>query len=204
MSFRTTQEAFWAGEFGDEYSIRNNSEGLEISNEIMFSQILRSTSSVRSIVELGFNIGLNLKALKKINTEFDLCGYEINTKAYEIAQKLNIAVIRHGSILNKWGNSKKYDISLTKRVLIHINPEELEKVYLNLYELSNRYIVICEYYNPTPVTVEYRGNKDKLFKRDFAGEMIDKYKLKLVDYGFVYHRHNYFPQDDATWFVLEK
>ena len=204
MSFRTTQEAFWAGEFGDEYSIRNNSEGLEISNEVMFSQILRSTSSVRSIVELGCNIGLNLKALKKINTEFDLCGYEINTKAYEIAQKLNIAEIHHGSILNKLGNSKKYDISLTKGVLIHINPDELEKVYLNLYELSNRYIVICEYYNPTPVTVEYRGNNDKLFKRDFAGEMIDKYKLKLVDYGFVYHRDNYFPQDDATWFVLEK
>jgi len=28
--------------------------------------------------------------------------------------------------------------------------------------------------------------------------------LKLVDYGFVYHADCNFPQDDVTWFVLEK
>jgi spore coat polysaccharide biosynthesis protein SpsF len=43
-----------------------------------------------------------------------------------------------------------------------------------------------------------------LFKRDFAGEMLDKYAdLKLCDYGFVYHREK-FSQDDISWFLLEK
>ena len=65
-------------------------------------------------------------------------------------------------------------------------------------------MLIVEYYNPTPVTVSYRGNDDRLFKRDFAGEMIDKYNMKLVDYGFVYHRDNMFPLDDMNWFLLEK
>jgi spore coat polysaccharide biosynthesis protein SpsF len=35
--------------------------------------------------------------------------------------------------------------------------------------------------------------------------MMDKYSnLKLVDYGFVYHRDYQFPQDDMNWFLLEK
>jgi spore coat polysaccharide biosynthesis protein SpsF len=44
-----------------------------------------------------------------------------------------------------------------------------------------------------------------LFKRDFAGEMMDRYPdLKLLDYGFVYHRDPAFPDDDITWFLMEK
>ena len=64
---------------------------------------------------------------------------------------------------------------------------------------------MAEYYNPSPVTIEYRGEKDKLFKRDFAGEMLDKYQdLKLIKYGFIYKRDTTFPQDDITWFLMEK
>jgi hypothetical protein len=50
----------------------------------------------------------------------------------------------------------------------------------------------------------YRGHADRLFKRDFAGDLIEKYGMKLVDYGFVYKRDNWAPQDDITWFLLEK
>lgn len=56
-----------------------------------------------------------------------------------------------------------------------------------------------------PVVVSYRGHEDRLFKRDFAGEMLDRYPdLELVDYGFVYHRDPNFPQDDPNWFLLRK
>jgi len=54
------------------------------------------------------------------------------------------------------------------------------------------------------MTVPYRGNAERLFKRDFAGELIDRYGLQLVSYGFAYHRDPYHPQDDITWFLLEK
>ena len=64
---------------------------------------------------------------------------------------------------------------------------------------------MSEYYNPTPVMIGYLGNKDKLFKRDFAGEIMDNFKnLSLLDYGFCYHRDNFFPRDDGTWFLLRK
>jgi len=51
----------------------------------------------------------------------------------------------------------------------------------------------------------YRDHTDRLFKRDFTGEMLDMFSdLELVDYGFVYRRDPIFPQDDITWFLLEK
>lgn len=204
MTFKTEQENFWAGEFGNEYINRNQGEQHVISNIALFGQILRSAPQVKSIVEFGCNIGLNLQALNRINNNFDLTGYEINETAAQRAKDLNIANIVHGTILDPLRNNIQYDLSFTKVVLIHIKPEELSKIYENLYNLSKRYIVVCEYYNPTPVVVKYRGNDDRLFKRDFAGELIDKYGLRLIDYGFAYHRDNYFPQDDMTWFLLEK
>lgn len=78
------------------------------------------------------------------------------------------------------------------------------KSLIKLYQTSKKYICICEYYNPTPVEVVYHET-GRIYKRDFCGEMMDKYPgLKLVDYGFVYHRDYKFPQDDMNWFLLEK
>jgi pseudaminic acid biosynthesis-associated methylase len=78
-------------------------------------------------------------------------------------------------------------------------------VYDSLYKASRRYIILAEYFNPTPVEVNYRGHAGRLFKRDFAGEMLDRFPdLQVVDYGFTWKRDPVFPQDDLTWFVLEK
>ena len=35
--------------------------------------------------------------------------------------------------------------------------------------------------------------------------MLDAFPdLRLIDYGFVYHRDPNFPQDDLNWFLMEK
>jgi pseudaminic acid biosynthesis-associated methylase len=74
-----------------------------------------------------------------------------------------------------------------------------------MYRAATRYLLVAEYYSPKPVEIPYRGHTGKLFKRDFAGELLDRYPaLRLVDYGFVYHRDSLFPQDDTNWFLLEK
>ena len=74
-----------------------------------------------------------------------------------------------------------------------------------MYRAASRYILVSEYYNPKPTEITYRQHKGKLFKRDFAGDMLDKFPdLNLIDYGFVYHRDPNFPQDDMTWFLMEK
>ena len=100
----------------------------------------------------------------------------------------------------------EYDLVLTKGFLIHINPNKLKKIYRRLYDSCKKkgHLLICEYYNPTPLSLKYRGFKNVFFKRDFAGEMMKKYSnLKLINYGFSYHKDKYY-QDDITWFLLKK
>lgn len=203
MTYITEQEKFWSGKFGTDYIERNNSEQLLNSKIAMWSRILRGANQVNSIRELGCNIGLNLLALKRLQPSLNLSGYEINKDAALQAEKLNIADIKRGSIIDPI-NDIKADLTFTSGVLIHINPDYLKCVYENLVSGTNKYVVISEYFNPNPVSISYRGHENKLFKRDFAGDLIDNFGLKLIDYGFVYNRDNWAPQDNITWFLLEK
>ena len=207
QTYETEQEKFWAGEFGDKYINRNLSEDYLSRNFVFFSKILSQTSGINSILELGANAGLNLQAIGQLLPSAQLFAVEINKHAIKKLQEiLNGRVnVYHYSVLDKDLPELEADFVLIKGVLIHINPSYLDQVYDKLFNSSNRYICIAEYYSPSPVEILYRGHRNKLFKRDFAGEMLDKYPgLKLVDYGFVYHRDLNFPQDDVTWFLLEK
>lgn len=203
-NYKTAQEAFWAGEFGDAYADRNQGEHWIAANLAFFSKVLTRTSGIDSVIEFGANIGLNLMALKQLLPKAKLSAIEINQKAVAALGSLGFVQVYPHSILDFTPDQPR-DLALIKGVLIHINPDMLPQVYERLYQSSARYICIAEYYNPSPVTIPYRGESDRLFKRDFAGEMLDRYSdLRLVDYGFSYHRDNHFPQDDLTWFLLEK
>ncbi|MGR3176664.1 MAG: pseudaminic acid biosynthesis-associated methylase [Candidatus Anammoxibacter sp.] len=202
--FKTAQEKFWVGKFGDDYSDRNTGDSQFSSNIALFSKILSNTKNVKSVIEFGANTGLNLKAIRNLLPASELAAVEINKYAANKLQAIDGIKIYNQSIL-EFTPENKYDLSLIKGVLIHINPDSLSSVYDLLYNTSKKYICVCEYYNPTPVSINYRGHEDRLFKRDFAGELMDKFPdLDLVDYGFVYHRDPNFPQDDCTWFLLEK
>jgi pseudaminic acid biosynthesis-associated methylase len=203
---RTQQEQLWAGEFGAAYAERNRGDALVRSNEALFAKVLASVEqgSVSSVVELGCNIGNNLRALRRLLPQARLHGVEINEVAASEVERWGGATVSVGSILD--GRlPEPADLVFTKGVLIHINPDRLEDAYRSLVENSRRYVMVCEYYNPTPVEVTYRGHSEALFKRDFAGELMDAHPdLALVDYGFTYHRDPVAPLDDSTWFLLEK
>ena len=204
-NFATPQEAFWAGQFGTEYIGRNDSQQLLASNLNFFTKALKHAGKISSCLELGANIGMNLKALQLLYPGIDLKAAEINPDA---AAKLRELIGNNnafeGSIFN-YPITDKVDLALIKGVLIHINPDSLDIVYEKLYQASSRYLLVAEYYNPSPAAIPYRGHSDRLYKRDFAGELLDKYSdLALTDYGFAYHRDPAFPQDDITWFLLKK
>lgn len=202
--YKTDQEAFWAGEFGNDYINRNKSAKLLSSNISFFSTILKKTVGIHSILEFGANIGMNIKALQVLLPETDFDAIEINEKAVEELNLINNLTVHHQSIL-EYETNKKNDFVFSKGVLIHISPSELPNVYKAMYNSTNRYICIAEYYNPSPMEISYHGHNEKMYKRDFASEIMDQYSdLSLVDYGFIYHGDNNFCQDDITWFLMEK
>lgn len=200
----TEQEKFWAGSFGDDYIKRNQGKDFIATNLAIFAKILSRTHCIESVMEFGCNIGLNLRAIRQLLPQAELSAIEINDQAVEEIKKWGEVKIYHESILNFVPDYQR-DFVFTNGVLIHINPDFLPQVYELLYQTSKKYICLAEYYNPTPMEMDYRGYEGKLFKRDFAGELLDKYNnLKLIDYGFSYYRDSNFPGGDLTWFLMEK
>jgi len=202
--YKTEQENFWAGDFGNEYIGRNEGEDIVAGNTALFASILQKTRGVESVIEFGANIGLNLCALKRLLPKATFSGVEINEKAATQLRQLGFVEVAHQSILD-YPAQARHDLVLTKTVLIHIAPEHLPSVYDKLYASSARYICIAEYYSQNPVEITYRGHSNKLFKRDFAGDMLHRFPaLSLAGYGFIYQNDPVFPLDDITWFLLEK
>lgn len=210
FGFKTEQEEFWAGEFGTNYIWRNKNHETIAANVSFLSRALRIAGPIRSCIEFGANIGLNIAALRTLYPEQLQYAVEINKKAVEeLLLHLSEDCVFEMSILefdpHVAISNVKLDLVLTKGLLIHINPEMLQTVYEKLYACTSKYLLIAEYYNPPPISVNYRGHENRLLKRDFAGEKMDKFpNLILRDYGFLYHRDPTFPQDDITWFLLEK
>jgi spore coat polysaccharide biosynthesis protein SpsF len=205
MTHTTEQEAFWHGEFGNAYTDRNQGPDWVGANEVFFRKILGDARDLRSVLELGSNIGLNLRALRRLLPAAKLSAVEINEKAAAELKAALPDVDLHRSSILEFNPRETWDLVFTKGVLIHINPEKLPVVYELMYRCSRRFVMVAEYYNPKPVEIDYRGHAGKLFKRDFAGEILDMFPdLALRAYGFAWHRDAGCPQDDLTWFLMEK
>lgn len=200
---RNEQEDFWAGSFGKEYIDRNRDEKLLASNFVFFSSIFSKMSKLpKTCIELGANIGMNIFPIKTLLPTAEITGVEINKEACVELEKTGCNVINK-SILELEAK-QTYELVLLKGVLIHQNPDFLLETYKKIYSLSSKWIIIAEYFNPTPIEMSYRGHKDRLFKRDFVGELLNQFKnLELVANGFSYHG-DVFPQDDINWFLIEK
>lgn len=207
-------EELWRGQFGNSYTLRQN---INPHDTLAFfekaldkcTRFYAARSDVRTVIEFGANVGHNLEALSvllNVRKEPFFCqtaGVEINDAAWEQLKEVADVAI-HDNILECDYLEPRWDLAFTKGVLIHIHPGDLLKAYKALYNASRQYILIAEYFNPTPVEVSYRGHEEALWKRDFGGDMLDTFPdLKCIDYGFVWNRDKH-PQDNLTWWLFEK
>ena len=205
VAYDTDQEAFWAGDFGDEYVARSSHDGMLAPILGFFANALRNAQPPASCIEFGANVGMNLRALRLLYPDQEQHAIEINPEAVRALGSLLPAENVHAASILDFAPQRTWDLALIKGVLIHVDPASLPRVYDALHRAAGRYLLIGEYYNPTPVAIPYRGHADRLFKRDFCGEILDRHAdLELVDYGFAYRRDPKFPQDDITWFLMEK
>jgi pseudaminic acid biosynthesis-associated methylase len=191
----------WSGDFGDEYISRNSSAQAQAASLRLLSRALRGHEP-NSAIELGANVGRNLRSMQLLYPGISLAGVEINDRACRHLRDQGIETIQ-GSLLDI-DIERDFDLVLVVEILIHIEPSLLPTAYEQIYNLSRRLILVAEYYSPQPVEVTYRGVDGALWKRDFAGEMLDRYSdLRLLDMGATYHRQNS-GDDDLTWFLLSK
>lgn len=202
------QVEFWRGQFGDAYTDRNNLKPEFLrARTAMWSSILRHTiaSPPRSILEVGANIGVNLRALRQL-TDARFMAVEPNDKARQILAEdgiVAVADMRAGTAAAIDLPERCADFVFTSGVLIHIHPDQLGTSLGEIHRIAGRWICAVEYFADRPTEVAYRGHSNVLFKRDFGGEWLDRFpNLRPVAYGFEWKRVT--GLDNLTWWLFEK
>lgn len=201
---------WWAGPDGDQYVTRNMDIELIDASRRFFMRVFKNVHHEPQpyrAIEFGANIGLNIQALRRSNwfARATFTAVEVNPNACKTLRAVADTVFE-GSMLDPempWGLG--YEVVLTKGLLIHIHPTDLPAAYAAIYEASSRYIVLAEYFSRQRTEIEYRGQMGRLWKADFAAELLAAYPdLKLVDYGFASRLDPLLKQDDLNFWLLEK
>tara|TARA_B100000459_G_scaffold141942_1_gene102173 strand:- start:79 stop:708 length:630 start_codon:yes stop_codon:yes gene_type:complete len=198
----------WRGEFGDSYTDRNTTDLERMANVTRaFQEILGhiADSPPVSILEVGANLGGNIRALKTL-TDARLFAVEPNGKARGIMMDdgvLPAAQVADATADDLPFENGEIDLVFTSGVLIHIPHEDVERVYEEMHRVAGRYVLSIEYFSPTPVSIPYRGETDLLFKRDFGGQWLDMFdELEHIANGFFWKRTT--GLDDVTWWLFRK
>ena len=202
MSTLNEQQKFWAHDYAREYIEKNKNFDAELGVEA-WREMLKKAQHIDSILECGCNIGRQINFLNQVLPKAQKSIIEISKPAFDFVTSnyaLNSAF--NGPIVESDFENNSFDLTFVFGVLIHIHPDDLLANLQKLYSYSRRYILIGEYFNRTPVMIEYQGQSNKLFKRDFGRLFLENFAVNIVDYGFLWEPVYGF--DDITWWLFEK
>jgi len=198
------QENFWAHEYAREYIRRNAAFDHELG-VVCWKIMLAKAAKIATLLECGCNIGRNIGFLDTILPEARKSVIEISAMAFDfVTRQYRLDQSFKGSIVGS-DFDVTFDLVFTMGVLIHIHPDELLGNMSKMFDYSHTYILMGEYFSRMPVMQDYRGKKDRLFKRDFGKLFIENFPVRLVDYGFLWgYLYDAAGFDDGTWWLFEK
>lgn len=205
----TNQQIFWKKIYSKEYISRNSNFDFHLGIKAwakMLNKIDDIQGGLKSILECGCNIGRNIASLNALYPNAEKSIIEISEDAFEIVtSNFELKNKQNCGIVDADYEPNKFDLVFTSGVLIHIHPDDLLENMKKMFEWSSKYILINEYFNRTPVMLEYRGEKDRLFKSDFGKTFIGNFPVKIIEYGFLWgHEYDNGGFDDTTYWLFEK
>ena len=192
-------EALWQGSFGDSYTDRNAKAA---EGRLPFWKKLLTDHPCDRVLEIGCNLGANLRWIAQVIPPRDVYGVDVNEKA--------LATLRSDvpTINPVWARARElpfrdgfFDLVFTCGVLIHQPPDMLEGVMAEAVRCSRRYVLAMEYFAEKPTEVPYRDQKGALFKCDFGGLYQGQHPgLRLVHKDFLSKASGW---DDLTVWLFE-
>ena len=167
--------------------------------------MIAKTSGITSVLECGRNIGRNIGLLNSVLPQEEKSIVEISQPAFSfVTTHYNIHHSFHGSILES-NLEGKFDLVFTMGVLIHIHPDDLLANMQRVFDNSKKYVLIGEYFNTTPVMIEYLRQKDRLFMSDFGKLFLENFSAELINCGFLWgHIYADAGFDDITRWLFQK
>jgi pseudaminic acid biosynthesis-associated methylase len=159
-------EGLWSSAFGDAYVERNRNAG---NLRQSFWQEMIALCKPQRVLEVGCNLGGNLRWIASMLPPEQVYGIDINLKALEELHSTipNVNALyspaRELPFRDRW-----FDLTFTTGVLIHQPDTTLPLVMNELVRCSNRYVLCGEYFADHPTEISYRGEHGALFKRDYG------------------------------------
>ena len=176
----TPELQVWTSQFGRAYTDRNTCSVEEMDQafaaqfgaaktEIYREFVGPSRLPAGRVLEVGCNIGLQLRLLERANPGLEFHGLEPQPYALARARELSPGMHFHqGTAFALPFPDQSFDLVMTHGVLIHIHPDDLPKAIQEICRVSCRYILCHEYYAPETIAVKYHGQEGLLWKTDFA------------------------------------
>jgi pseudaminic acid biosynthesis-associated methylase len=178
MLISTEQMEVWKGDFGKAYTDRNfclldefetlYEKNYGITRSMLNKRFLHGIDRSAKVLEVGCNVGMQLMCLKRMGFH-NLYGLELQEYAIRKspARALGVEIIQ-GSAFNIPSRNCFFDLVFTSGVLIHVSPSELPIVLEEVHRCTKDYLWGFEYYSEVTTPVDYRGNKNLLWKADFT------------------------------------
>ena len=193
-------ERLWAGQFGRDYIARNVDAG--VGRETFWRELLGSIEA-RTVLEVGCNVGANLRWLASILDTGNVYGVDVNAEALAHLRSalpgVNSvrATARHLPF-----RDAEFDLTFTTGVLIHVAPDVVPLAMGELVRCSRRYVLCGEYFSERLTEVPYREQEGALFKRDFGGLYRALFpELRQLRSGLLGRDEGW---DNVTWWLFEK
>lgn len=193
-------EQLWSGDFGDAYTDRNHDS---YARRDEFWRKFLAGKDCKRILEVGCNVGGNLRGISQYAPAVGVHGVDVNEKA--------LAELRSNSpsINAQWATARSlpyrdgwFDLVFTMGVLIHQPDSTLPLVMSEMVRCSRQWILAGEYFAKGNEAVPYRGHNGALFKRDYGTIFRDLFgDLDLVESGFLSRDDGW---DDITWWLFRR
>lgn len=199
----TEQEQFWIGAGGTSYTVDNYAGPTADPVKVdLWAASLANVGELESALELGCNMGLNLRAIHEVRPDVKLSAVEINPRAAQSVRSFGYVEVFEQSLLD-FDQPRRWDLVFIRGVLMHLDPELLHLAYDVIDKHAGKYVIINENFSETPEVVPYKGRNDLLMSRHFAQEFCERFKRwHIIADGWDY-RHATTPSNrDRRWFVL--
>lgn len=196
----TRLEALWSGDFGDDYVERNR--GSYDQRRPFWTDIVKRTRCT-NVLEVGCNVGGNLRWLAELIEPHAVHGIDINRKALIQLSGLLPEVNRTWAPARDLPfRDRHFDLVFTMGVLIHQPEVTLPLVMHEMVRTSRRWLLCGEYHASATEEVGYRGHTGALFRRDYGALFLEHFpELRLDSTGLLGHDDGW---DDVTWWLFER
>jgi pseudaminic acid biosynthesis-associated methylase len=193
-------EALWSGEFGNAYTERNAAAG---EGRRRFWRATLDEFPAARVLEVGCNLGANLRWLASPDAPGNVWGVDVNLHALDrLRRAVPGARPVAATALGLPFGDRAFDLVFTVGVLIHQPPAALPAVMAEIVRCSGRFVVCGEYYAAEPTEVPYRDQPAALFKRDFGGLYQQLFpRLALRKQVFMSRADGW---DDVTFWMFER